>query len=58
MYVDPGFYVPQWIVREGVKGELPKTLRALKKRVKEVCVQAHSLEPKTILAANPGNLGH
>jgi hypothetical protein len=51
MYVDPGFPVPQWIVREGVKGELPRTLLALRKRVNGVCEKAEALEPHTILAA-------
>lgn len=53
MYVDPGFYVPQWIVRFGVKQELPKTLMALRKRVEEVVGNNASLEKKTILAATP-----
>jgi ribosome-associated toxin RatA of RatAB toxin-antitoxin module len=33
MYLDPGFFVPQWLMREGVKSELPKTLEAVRKRV-------------------------
>jgi hypothetical protein len=52
MYVDPGFPVPQWIVREGVKVELPRTLIALRKRVNGVCRNAEALEPHTILAAS------
>ena len=54
MYLDPGFYVPKWIVREGIKGELPRTLTALRNRVKSVCEDCCSLERKTILAAMPG----
>lgn len=53
MYLDPGFYVPQWIVRMGVKQELPRTLLALRKRVDEVVANNSALEKKTILAATP-----
>lgn len=53
MYLDPGFYVPQWIVRMGVKQELPRTLLALRKRVEEVVANNSALEKKTILAATP-----
>jgi len=51
MYVDPGFPVPQWIIREGVKGELPRTLMALRKRVAAVCARSERMESRTILAA-------
>ncbi len=51
MYIDPGFPVPQWIIREGVKAELPRTLLALRKRVGAVCEDSAALEPHTILAA-------
>jgi Polyketide cyclase / dehydrase and lipid transport len=51
MYVDPGFPVPQWIIREGVKTELPRTLTALRKRVQAVCGHKATMEPHTILAA-------
>lgn len=53
MYLDPGFYVPQWIVRFGVKQELPRTLQALRKRVEETFADQTALEKKTILAASP-----
>lgn len=53
MYLDPGFFVPQWIVRQGVKGELPKTLEALRKRIAEVYENNQSLEKKSIVAATP-----
>lgn len=52
MYIDPGFYVPQWIVREGVRGELPRTLKALRKRVEAVCASNELAESHTILAAS------
>ncbi len=51
MFVDPGFFVPQWIMREGVKVELPTTLTALRKRLDNVYLHQNALEPKTILAA-------
>ncbi len=53
MYLDVGFFVPQWVVRYGVKGELPRTLEALRTRINEVYDHSHSLEKKTILAATP-----
>ncbi|CAM6000541.1 unnamed protein product [Sphagnum balticum] len=51
MYIDPGFPVPQWIIREGVKSELPKTLLALRKRVNEVYEKSEKPVSHTILAA-------
>lgn len=51
MFIDPGFFVPQWIMREGVKVELPSTLTALRKRLDNVYEHQNALEPKTILAA-------
>jgi hypothetical protein len=56
MYVDPGFPVPQWIIREGVKTELPRTLMALRKRVKAVCMRTEAMESQTILAATVSHL--
>jgi carbon monoxide dehydrogenase subunit G len=55
MFVDTGFFVPQWMMREGVKGELPRTLKALRERVEAVCHESGTLEPHTILAANVHN---
>jgi len=55
MYIDPGFFVPQFIVREGVKGELPRTLTALRKRINGVYEGEERLERQTIVAANLGN---
>lgn len=51
MFVDPGFFVPQWIMREGVKVELPTTLTALRKRLDNVYLHQNALEQKSILAA-------
>ena len=50
MYIDPGFFVPQWIVREGVKQELPRTLLALRDRVRGVYVDKNPPERRSILA--------
>ena len=50
MYMDPGFFVPQWLIREGVKGELPRTLSAIKKRVDAVSSKREKLESQTIAA--------
>jgi hypothetical protein len=51
MYIDPGFPVPQWIIREGVKNELPKTLTALRERIDSVSEHPAIKEKRTILAA-------
>jgi len=56
MYIDPGFFVPQWIMREGVKGELPRTLKGLRERVHAVCEDSKTLESHTICAANSNHL--
>ncbi len=53
MYIDPGFFVPQWIVRKGVSGELPKTLKALRFRVQNVTANTCKSEKQTIMAATP-----
>lgn len=51
MFIDPGFPVPQWIVRQGVGLELPRTLYALRARVMDVFAGNKALLSKTILAA-------
>jgi hypothetical protein len=56
MYVDPGIPVPRWIVREGVKAELPRTLIALRQRVDDVYKSGAKRVPETIRAANPTQL--
>jgi len=52
MYIEPGFPFPQWIVREGVKSELPRTLTALRRRVDAVSEKVEVPESRTILAAS------
>jgi carbon monoxide dehydrogenase subunit G len=51
MYIDPGFFVPQWIMREGVKGELPRTLKGLRSRVEAICHENRALQTHTLAAA-------
>lgn len=51
MYVDPGFFVPQWMIREAVKSELPKTLTALRDRIQAISIQPAIKKQHTILAA-------
>jgi len=51
VFIDPGFYVPQWIMREGVKGELPRTLAALRRRVVAVCDAKETREAHTTMAS-------
>ena len=51
MYIDPGFFVPQWMMREAVKSELPKTLIALRERIGIISKQPTAKEHRTILAA-------
>jgi hypothetical protein len=51
MYIDPGFPVPQWIIREGVKMELPRTLVALRQRVKDIYTAKLAPEQRSILAS-------
>ncbi len=51
MYIDPGFPVPQFIVREGVKMELPSTLIGLRNRVVSLTNTNNLPVKHTILAA-------
>ena len=52
MFIDPGFFVPQWLIREGVKSELPHTLDAVRKRVMAVSHDHERPEAQTIAAAS------
>ena len=36
VYLDPGFFVPQWLVRQILRGDLPGLLTALRNRVSEL----------------------
>ena len=53
MYMDPGFFVPQWLIREGVKGELPRILAAIRQRVDAVSTRRERLVAQTIAAGLP-----
>jgi hypothetical protein len=50
MFVDPGMPVPQWIIRKAMRMELPRTLNALRDRIKgsDTAIGAEPL--RTILA--------
>lgn len=51
MYIDPGFYVPQWIIRRGVSGELPKTLTSLRTRINRIYSREALPVKRTITAS-------
>lgn len=51
IHVVPGIPVPQWLVRQAVKAELPQTLAALRNRVEEICSGAAAPVTRTIAAA-------
>ena len=51
MYVNPGFPVPQWMVREGIKMELPHTLYGLRDRVDAIALGQLIPVNKSISAA-------
>lgn len=50
MNIDPGIPVPGWIVRQGLKMELPNTLKAVRKRLNELRTKGKPAA-ETILAA-------
>lgn len=50
MFVDPGMPIPKWLVREGVKMELPGTLKGLRNRVYALKQHPESEETRSILA--------
>lgn len=52
MHIDPGVPVPGWLVNEGVKSDLPKTLLALRKRLVSLRTAKGTLLSKSILAAS------
>ena len=51
MFVDPGIPLPKWIVREGVKNELPHTLTGLRQRVDQIASKKVVAEGQTIAAS-------
>ena len=46
MFIDPGFFVPQWIMRHGLRQELPQTLHGIRQRAIE-------LEQESAIATSP-----
>ncbi len=51
MFVDPGVPVPQWIVRKAVRMELPRTLTALRNRIKTGDTASGAQDQRSTLAA-------
>lgn len=51
MYLDPGFPVPDWLVRQGVRGELPTVLSGLRTRVDALRNSDTVKEKRNIAAA-------
>jgi hypothetical protein len=51
MYIDPGMPVPQWMIREGLRMELPKTLIRLRRRVEAIAQDKEQPLTRNILAA-------
>ena len=58
MHIDPGFPVPQWMIREAVKNELPQTLAALRQRVQTISQHHCARAEHTILAAGMNSSSH
>ncbi len=50
--VDPGFFLPHWLVQAGVRNELPKTLQGLRRRVQAVARAEEQPEMQSIAAAS------
>ena len=50
MYAYRGIPIPKWMVREGVKSELPQMLTAIRRRVEAVASAKETPETKTISA--------
>lgn len=57
MYLDPGFPVPDWMVRQGVRSELPQVLVGLRDRINELKHNLNASPEKHNIAASsgPGN---
>jgi carbon monoxide dehydrogenase subunit G len=51
LFVELGIPVPQWIVREALRVELPRTLKALRNRINKVYGRGEPPVKKTVLAA-------
>jgi hypothetical protein len=51
LFVEPDIPIPQWLVRQGIRIELPRTLQNLRKRVVTSCKSGQAPEGRTLLAA-------
>ncbi len=50
MFIDPGFFVPQWVMRQGLRRELPQTLTGIRKRAIELeSESATAMAPPALL---------
>jgi Polyketide cyclase / dehydrase and lipid transport len=52
MHIDPGMPVPDWLVREAVRHELPNVLTGLRDRLNYLKLNAYAAEKHTVAAAN------
>lgn len=55
MYLDTGFPVPDWIVRQGVRSELPNVLSGLRERINELKHNGTAPTKHSIVAASLGS---
>lgn len=55
MYLDTGFPVPDWIVRQGVRSELPNVLSGLRDRINELKHNGTTPTKHSIVAASAGS---
>jgi hypothetical protein len=39
VYLDPGFFIPQWLVNFTLRGDLPDLMKAIRDRVSEAYLQ-------------------
>ena len=51
MYVNPGFPVPQWFIRQGIKNDIPKTLIGLRDRVESIYTHHNPPVRRSLVAA-------
>lgn len=53
MYVQPGLPIPQWLVKQAIRIELPHTLQALKNRIEQVYEKQDPPVSKRLAASAP-----
>jgi len=54
MFIDPGMPIPQWLIRQLVKGEFRRILLRLRERVEAICNATEQPLPNAVLAARCG----